>query len=145
MDVFLAGCQGLGLALAAGALAGAPGRPQSSGGVWLALAGMAAGAALFALSLSADDHPAWPGLPAGALVGLLSWWVVSDVVAGARAREQASGRGVGLFVAVYALVVAGLSLVVSPVALAALAATAWLALGRRRREARKYEGLRSLR
>jgi hypothetical protein len=143
MDLFLAGCQGLGLALAAGALAGAPGRPASLAAPF-AIAAVTAGGALFGVSLSAEDHPAWPGFVAGAPVALLSWWVASDVATGARSRERPGG-GVGLFVGLYALVLGGLSLVASPIALAALSATAWLAAGRRRRQARKYEGLRSLR
>ena len=144
MDLFLAGCQGLGLALAVGALAGAPGRHEPFGAV-LALAAVAVGGALFGVSLSAEDHPAWPVIPVGALAGLLSWGVWRDVVTAARAREQQAASGVGIFVALYALVLAGVSLVVSPVSLAALAGTAWLAIARRRRDARKYEGLRSLR
>jgi hypothetical protein len=150
MDVFEAGCQGLGLALAAGALAGAPGRPQRLA-VVLAIAAAIAGAVLFGVSFDEEEVSdpevhwgLWVGFFGGALAALLSWWVASDVVAGARSRAQ-TGSGVGLFVALYALALAGLSLLVSPVALVALAGTAWLAIGRRRREARKYEGLRSLR
>jgi hypothetical protein len=144
MDLFLAGSQGLGLALAAGALAGAPGRPGSFA-VSFAIAGAAAGAVASGLSLEAEDPSATvPGVVVGGLAASLSWWVASDVGAGARGREQV-GAGVAFFVVLYALALAGLSLAVPPVALFALIITAWLAIGRQRREARKYEGLRSLR
>jgi hypothetical protein len=43
------------------------------------------------------------------------------------------------------LVLAGLSLLVPPVSLLAVLALVWLAAARRRRAARKYEGLRVLR
>ena len=60
MDLVEAACQGLGLALATGALAGAPGL-RGSAGTALALVAAVAGAVLFGLSLDAEDHPMWPG------------------------------------------------------------------------------------
>ena len=48
-------------------------------------------------------------------------------------------------VAVVALVIAGLSLLWGPIAILAAIGLAYLALGRRRRAARKHEGLRVLR
>lgn len=143
MDLFLAGCQGTGLALAAGVLAGAAGRRGALGLVMLAAA-IAAGAVLFALSLTAEDHPAWPGLVVGAIFAALAFAVARGVAAGARAR-QGDATLSEVLIAVSALVLAGLSLLLAPVGLVALAAIAWLAVARRRSAARKYEGLRSLR
>jgi hypothetical protein len=145
MDLFLAGCQGLGLALAAGAFAGAAGRRDAIGTV-LGLVAVIAGALLFGASLSAEDHPAWPGWALGALAAWFAYDVVADFAHGAATRADA-GAGPGLLIALAALALAGLSLAgpLSPIALVALAGLLWLATGRRARAARKHEGLRTLR
>jgi hypothetical protein len=156
MDLFLATCQGIGLALAAGAATGAitgavaardeAGAPS---GVLAVLAAVAVigGAILFGASLSAEDRSAWPGWVLGAVVGLLAFSVLSGVVRGAATRGQGGSAGAQVaYVIVAAAILAGLSLtVVSPIALAILVAVGWLALARRRRAARKHEGLRVLR
>lgn len=143
MDLFVAGCQGAGLALAAGVLCGAAGRRGTLGALLLAVA-VAGGAVLFAASLTAADHPGWPGAAAGALLAAFAFAVARGVSEGARARQGAAGLTEAL-VALAALALAATSLLLSPVALAALAALIWLALARRRGAARKYEGLRTLR
>jgi hypothetical protein len=150
MDLFLEGCQGVGLALAAGTLAGAlAGAAGWSGGPGAALAvlGAVGGALLFGASLSEADHAAWPGWPLGALLAIGAFAVVRGVTAGAgrRASEATSPAALAAIAGSCAIVLAGLSLVVSPVALVALFGLGWLALSRRRREQRKYEGLRVLR
>jgi len=143
MDLFLAGCQGAGLALAAGALAGAAGRREAVGTA-LAIVAAIAGAALFGLSLSAEDHPAWPGWPLGALLAWFAFVVVRELAAGA--AERAEGGGViGAAIALAALALAGLSVLVPPVSILAFGCLVWLRLGQRRRAARKHAGLRSLR
>lgn len=143
MDLFLAGSQGAGLALAAGVFAGAAGR-RGALGIALLAAAVGAGAFLFGLSLEASDHPAWPGAVAGAALSAFAFAVASGVAAGARARQGGTGMS-ELLIALAALALAGLALVVSPVSLVALVALAWLAVGRRRSAARKYQGLRTLR
>jgi len=143
VDLFLAGCQGVGLALAAGVFAGASGRRGALGLVLLAAA-VAGGAVLFALSLTAEDHPAWPGAVAGALLAAPAFLVARGVAEGARARQDGAGMSEAL-IAVAALVLAGLSLVISPIALVAAVGLSWLGIARRRGAARKYEGLRTLR
>jgi hypothetical protein len=155
MDLFLAACQGIGLALAAGCVAGAiAGAVAARGGAGapagvlalLAALGVVAGAILFGAALSSEDHPAWPGWAAGALVSLLAFAVTSAVVRGAAARAGGAPGGTQVFyVLIAAAILAGLSLLVSPVALVALVAVGWLAVARRRRAGRKYEGLRVLR
>jgi hypothetical protein len=142
MDLFLAGCQGLGLALAAGAFAGASGRDGAIGALLLGAA-MIGGGALFGWSLDQEDHTAWPGFIAGAVCAALAFAVVRGIAAGALARGGDAYSGA--LIALAALVLAALSLVVSPVSLVALAALGWLWAGRSRRESRKYEGLRTLR
>ncbi|HSI79386.1 MAG TPA: hypothetical protein VK919_01930 [Solirubrobacterales bacterium] len=143
MDLFLAGCQGTGLALAAGVLAGAAGR-RGPVGLSLLAAAVAGGAVLFALSLTAEDHPAWPGAVAGALFAALAYAVARAVAEGARGREGGAGMTAAL-IGLAALALAGVSLLLSPVGLVALFAITWLAVSRRRSAGRKYEGLRTLR
>jgi hypothetical protein len=153
MDLFLQGCQGLGLALAAGALAGALagtiGRGEYGAGMTpaLALLGVAGGALLFGWSLTEEDHPAWPGWLAGGAAALLAFFVIGGVVTGARARmgDRGSPGPLAGLVALAAVALAGLSLLISPISLLAAVALLWLAASRRRRAQRKYEGLRVLR
>jgi hypothetical protein len=155
MDLFLAACQGIGLALAtggvAGAVAGAVAARDGTGAPGFALAflaglGLIAGAILFGLSLTSEDHPAWPGWLAGALVSLLAFSVTSGVVRGAVRRAQGASAGTQvLYFLIAAAILAGLAIVISPVALIALVGVGWLAVARRRRADRKYEGLRVLR
>jgi hypothetical protein len=143
MDLFLAGCQGLGLALAAGAFAGASGRRGAIGSLLLAAA-VIGGAVLFGASLTTEDHPAWPGWPIGALAAWFAFAVVRGVAEGAASRAE-GGAATGLMIAAAALALAGLSLLIPPISLVALAGLVWLAAARRARAARKYEGLRTLR
>lgn len=143
MHFFLAACQGAGLAVAAGALAGAPGRRGTLGNLLL-FAAVIAGAALFGASLAAEDHPAWPGWPVGALIAAASFFVVGNFAAGAAARAEGGGF-IAALIGLGALVTAGLSVILPPLGLVALAAVAYLGLARRSRAARKYEGLRTLR
>jgi hypothetical protein len=143
MSLFLATCQGIGLAVATGTFAGASGRRDAIG-VLLAVASAIGGGALFAISLSNRDHPAWAGVPLGILIALFAFGVVSAVVAGAQARAKGASA-IGLIVAAIGLIVAALSIFVEPFGLVAFAALLWLASARRRRAQRKYEGLRVLR
>ena len=143
MSLFLAACQGIGLAVATGTFGGASGR-RGPIGVLLAVGAAIGAAVLFAVSLSNRGHPAWPGVPLGIAIALFAFGVVSAVVAGAQARAKGS-PSIGLIVAVAALVVAVLSVFVEPFGLVAFAALLWLASARRRRAQRKYEGLRVLR
>ena len=143
MHFFLAACQGAGLAVAAGALAGAPGRRGTLSNV-LAIAAVIGGALLFGASLAAEDHPAWPGWPVGALIAAGSFLVVGDFAAGAAARAEGGGF-IGALIALGALATAGLSVILPPLGLVALAGIVYLGLARRSRAARKYEGLRTLR
>jgi hypothetical protein len=150
MDLFVEGCQGLGLALAIGAIGGSlVGATSGAEGLNAVLAAGAAvaGGLLFGWSLTQADHPAWPGWPAGALFALFSLAIVGGVVAGARDRTggEASASALAVPALLVALALAGLSLAFGPIALVALAALVYLAAARRRRAGRKYEGLRSLR
>ena len=143
MDLFEAACQGVGLAVAAGMVAGAPGKRDGIGYLMLALAAIGA-AIFFGASLASEDHPAWPGWPVGALIAAGTFYVIADFAAGAAQRAE-GGDVIAVAIVVAALAVAGLSLLFGPVGLVALAGIVYLWLGRRRRAATKYEGLRTLR
>ncbi len=143
MDLFLATCQGIGLALAVGTFGGASGR-RGPIGFLLAAAAAIGGGVLFGASLATAGHPAWPGWPVGAVLAVFTFGIVNGVVAGAQARHEGASS-IGLIVALGALVLAAVSLFLEPVALVALLAIIWLGSARRRRAQRKYEGLRVLR
>jgi lysylphosphatidylglycerol synthetase-like protein (DUF2156 family) len=144
MSLFLATCQGIGLAIAAGTFAGASGR-RGAIGVLLAIPAAIGAAILFDVSLSNRDHPGWPGVPLGIILAILAFGVVSSVVAGAQARARGASS-VGAIVAGIAVVIAVLSTFVwEPLGLLFLLALLWLASARRRRAESKHEGLRVLR
>ncbi|TMK72275.1 MAG: hypothetical protein E6G49_07350 [Actinobacteria bacterium] len=144
MSLFLAICQGIGLAIAAGTFAGASGR-RDAVGVLLAIAAAVGGAILFAISMSNRDHPAIVGVPLGAILAVIAYGVVSSVVGGAQARVRGASS-IGLIVAGIALVLAVVTAFVwEPFGLLVLVGLLWLASARQRRAQRKYEGLRSLR
>lgn len=150
---FLAICQGLGLALAAGLLVGAVVPPVMP--AWGVVAGAAPlGIVACGLALDGEGEAVWPALPVGLIAAGLAAVVATGVVAGASRRVAAGdaqdGRGraaggVPAIVVLAALVLALLSLFVPPISLAALLALAWLWLARHRRAEQKHEGLRVLR
>jgi phosphotransferase system glucose/maltose/N-acetylglucosamine-specific IIC component len=154
MDLFLAICQALGLGLAVGALLGAfgPGGRQIR---LVALVAAALGAALGALTVSAlvpadllnhdDDQSVLAGILVGAAAGWLGATVVASVVAGALRRSSGDAAGLTSLVVIASLALAGLAIIVPPVSLVVVVGLAWLALARRSRADRKYEGLRILR
>jgi hypothetical protein len=144
MDYFLAICQALGIALSVGALAGASG-PRGGTAAVLELAAAAAGAAAAGLSMSIDDQSILGGIAVGAVGGWLAATVIAAVVSGAATRTEGGVGAVGFIVALVAAALLGLSILLPPVSLAALLALGWLAIARRRRAQRKYEGLRILR
>jgi hypothetical protein len=151
MDLLLAICQGLGLAIAAGLVIGVVLPPIMPS--WGAFAGAAPlGILACAAALTGADEPLWPAIPVGLLGAGLAASVSRDVAAGAARREQGSVEigaqtpvAVTAWVVLAAVVIAVVSIFAPPASLAAAAALAWLALSRRRREERKHEGLRVLR
>jgi hypothetical protein len=144
MDYFLAICQALGIALSVGALAGASG-PRGGTAAVLEFAAAAAGAAAAGLSMSIDDQSIIGGIAVGAVGGWLAGTVIAAVVSGAARRSDGGVGAVGFIVALAAAALLGLSILFPPLSLAALLALGWLAISRRRRAQRKYEGLRILR
>ena len=147
MDLFEAGCQGLGLALAAGTILGAFGRRDQAFWIGAAVAALT-GAVLFGISLTPEDHPAWPGWVIGAPAAVLATATFADIAESARSRTGEGGSGgIALYIALYALALAGLCLLgpLALISIPALIGTLWLFVTRRRKAGEKYEGLRSLR
>jgi hypothetical protein len=105
----------------------------------------AAGAALFAASLTSGTDTRWPGIFIGAPIGYFAMLVTHSIVAGASRRAEASQTALSLTVAGAALVLALVALLLPPIAGLAVAGLVWLGVSRRRREGRKHEGLRVLR
>ena len=150
MDVFLAACQGLGLALAAGivvaAVLGLPLAGRSPAAAFLAiLIAAGVGALGFAWSLEEETSTWWPGIAGGALAGATAARLGMAVLSGAAERAREATSTLALVATGSGLVLGALSLLVSPVSLPAAAGLLVLYAGRRRRDARKYEGLRTLR
>ncbi len=145
MDLFIAGCQGLGLALAVGALLGAPALRGVPGNIAV-LAAVIIGAFLFGASLGADDHSNWPGWVIGIPAAMLAYSVSHSVSEGARSRAKAEGAGITVYIGMVAILLAGLCLLpISPISILALIGLVALALAQRKRAAGKHAGLRSLR
>src|SRR3954454_18652054 len=98
MSLFLAICQGVGLAIAVGTFAGASGRRDTIG-VALAMASAIGGAVLFAIRMSNRDHPPIIGVPRGPLLAVIAYGIVSPLLAGAQAHVKGASL-IGLIVAV---------------------------------------------
>jgi hypothetical protein len=152
MDLLLAICQGLGLAIAAGLILGVVFPPIMP--TWGAIVGVAPLGVLAAgAALHGADEAVWPALPVGVIGSGFSVAVSRDVAAGAARRQRGqltgaevqSPSGVTVIFVLAAVVIAAVSLVAPPASLVVLLALAWLWISRRRRAERKHEGLRVLR
>jgi high-affinity Fe2+/Pb2+ permease len=112
----------------------------------LAAFAVALGALLFAGSLTEGGRDGWIGLPLGAACAALAWYASARFFSRARARLGPEGGGlVDVYGDLAALSLALVSIVIPPLAFAALAAFVLLLLRGRQADDRKYEGLRILR
>jgi hypothetical protein len=108
--------------------------------------GVALGALLFAGALADDGHPVWVGLVFGPLCAALGWFAIGGLVERVRMRlEPDQAALLTAYADIAALVLAGIAVFVSPVALLAIPAFLVLIAGGRRRDGQKYAGLRILR
>jgi len=108
--------------------------------------GLGLGALLFAGTL--DDRHAtwWPGLLAGLVCAFIAQQGARSLITRTRARLDAEAAGaLFLYTESAALVLAGLSVLIPPISVLAIAFFIWLRLGGRRREGEKFAGLRILR
>ncbi len=142
MDFLLTLLMGLGLGIAIGAAVAATGRvaaPTTLLGLLAMGLGLAAGAGLAA---AGDDS-----LPAGLIGGLAGSILAIAVLGGfvaAAGRRAGSVGGLAVWILPIAVVIAALSYLFPPLAVLPLVGLIWLGVSRRRREPRKYKGLRSL-
>jgi hypothetical protein len=108
--------------------------------------GLGLGALLFAGTL--DDRHAtwWPGLLAGLVCAFIAQQGARSLITRTRARLDAEAAGaLFLYTESAALLLAGLSVLIPPISVLAIAFFIWLRLGGRRREGEKFAGLRILR
>ena len=150
--MFLAICQGLGLAIGVGLILGVVLPPIMP--AWGAVVGAAPlGVIAAGAALHGADVAVWPALPVGVLGAGLGAVVTRDVAAGAARRQQQglggvepqAAPGVTAIVVLAAVAIAAVSLVLKPFSLLVLVALSWLWISRRRQAERKHEGLRVLR
>jgi hypothetical protein len=124
-----------------------PGRVES-GPIGAAIAGISLGlgALLFAGSLADTHHTAWPGLIGGVACAALAQAAARSLFARTRARLDAAAQAaLPAYAEGAGVVVAGLSVALPPLAIVFLVFLAWLLITGRRREGRKFAGLRILR
>ncbi len=120
----------------------------ASGPVGAAVAGigLALGALLFGGVLQDEGYALWPGLVGGIACAALAEVAGRGFFAATRARLDAEAAAtLPLYAIGAALLLVALAVFLPPVSLLVLAFLAWLLLGQRRREGRKYAGLRILR
>ncbi len=108
--------------------------------------GIGLGGLLFAATLDDRHSVWWPGLIAGVLFAALASAAVRDLFARTKVRlDREAAAALPIYAEGVALVLAGLSILVPPVSLVAVAFLVWLLAGGRRRQGEKYAGLRILR
>ncbi len=104
------------------------------------------GALVFAGSLAEGGNSGIPGLVAGALCALLAYVAIGGLLERVAKRlDESAARLLTVYADVTALVLAAISIFLSPVAFLALAAFVLLLVKGRREQGRKYAGLRILR
>ena len=104
------------------------------------------GALLFAGALADGGHPVWVGLVFGPLCAALGWVAVGGLVERVRNRlEPDQAALLTAYADLAALLLAAIAAFVPPLSLLAIPAFVVLLAGGRRREGRKYAGLRILR
>lgn len=116
--------------------------------VWMTLLAVALvlGALQGAGSLADRGHPIGAGVVVGMACAALGFFAARALFTRARRRLDAdAARTLPIYGEAAALGAAGLSVLAPPLALLVLGALAWLLAGGRRREERKYAGLRILR
>jgi hypothetical protein len=112
----------------------------------LAIAAAALGALLFAGSLARGHYAAWPGLIGGVVCAAVGAAATVQLVRRVRGRlDRSAAAALPAYTEVVALLLAVLSVVGPPIGVIGLAGLVWLLVAGRRREEKKYAGLRILR
>ena len=108
--------------------------------------GMGLGALLFAGTLDDRFSTWWPGIIGGLLCALIAQQGTQSLLTRTRARlDAAAAAALFIYAEAAALLISGLSVLIPPVSVLAVAFFVWLRLGGRRREGEKHAGLRILR
>ncbi len=119
---------------------------RGPGALALGAIALALGALLFAGSLSRGHYAVWPGFVGGVICAAIGIAATRPLFARERARlDEASAGAVPLYAEGAGLALAALSVVAPPVGPIGLALLLWLLFAGRRREGRKFAGLRILR
>ena len=142
---FLLGALALVVILDLGARRGGAGESRA---LWIPLLilSIAIGALQGAGSLADRGHPIVPGVLVGAACAALGFFAARNLFARARRRLDADAAStLPIYGEGAALAAAGASVLAPPVAILIVLALAWMLRGTRRREQRKYAGLRILR
>lgn len=116
--------------------------------VWMSLLALSVvlGALYGAGSLADRGHPIIPGIVLGIGCAALGFFATRNLFARARRRLDADAAStLPIYGEGAALAAAGASVLAPPLALVIVVCLAWLLRGSRRREERKYAGLRILR
>ncbi len=115
-------------------------------GAAIAGLGLGLGALLFGGALADDGYALLPGLLGGLACAALAQAALRGFLRRTRSRLDRDAAGtLPVYAEVAGLLLAGLTVLLPPVSLIALAFLVWLLLGQRRRADRKYAGLRILR
>jgi Domain of unknown function (DUF4126) len=106
----------------------------------------ALGALLFGGSLADHHHASWPGLAGGIVCAAVAFIAVRSLLVRTRSRlDDEAAAALPVYAEALALAVAGLSVLLPPLGLVALAFLLALLVTGRRRGGEKYAGLRVLR
>lgn len=106
----------------------------------------ALGALLFAGTLADHHHASWPGVIAGIVCAAVAYLAIRALLIRTRARlDDDAAAALPVYAEGLGLVVAGLSVLLPPFGLVALAFLVALLITGRRREGGKFAGLRVLR
>jgi hypothetical protein len=121
--------------------------PELGGGIYLLAAiALALGALEASGSIADRSSTWWPGILVGIAAAALGFVAARSLFGRVRARLDPDAAGaIPLYAEGAALAVAGLSVLLPPLAVLVVAGLVWLLAGGRRRAGEKYAGLRILR
>jgi hypothetical protein len=116
------------------------------GALLLGAASVVLGALFFAGSLCRGHYAIWPGFIGGVVCAGIGILATRPLFARVRARlDDSAAAAVPVYAEALGVLLAALSVIAPPVGVIGLGLLLWLLIGGRRRDGRKYAGLRILR